>query len=321
MFELKPASDFKPGERGAFLGLSMETYLKAPGANRSLLSTVADRPSHHDNESESTDAQAWGTLFNDLLFFGARNYYVQPETYQSIPKPTKANPFPVAETKEWSGNAAVCKEWVAAHQDKPIIPATGSHSEDWLNKALAKCQADARVQALLKDAQYEVTIVGTGPEEYKWPLAKCRPDLVKIAPDRLVVADLKTTVDATTRGFARQILKFGYHKQAAHCREILHNMGVSPVEYYLIILEKGDDPRVQVRRLAERAMDKGDFDLDDEWKIYQRCKLSGSWPDFSDEPEPHQIGLIDLPDHLYPTEVDDLGGLTESTEPTTPAIT
>jgi hypothetical protein len=306
MITFKPATEFKPHEKGVYLGIPMVAYLAMPGVNRSLLSTVADRPSHHDKESESTAAQEWGTLFNDLLFFGTRNYYVQPETYEVTPKATKANPFPETETKPWSGNATVCKEWVAAHQDKPILPATGSHSEDWLNKALMKCLADQRVRALMKDAQFEVTMVGAGPEKYKWPLSKCRPDLVKLADGRLILADLKTTIDGATAGFARQILKFGYHKQAAHCRQILANMGVEKLEYYFIILEKGDDPRVQVRRLADRAMDIGDLDLDDEWSILQRCKISNSWPDFSDDPEPHIIGQIDLPDYLYPSDTDDI---------------
>lgn len=307
MLTLKPATDFKPGERGAFLGLPMETYLNAPGANRSLLATVADRPSHHSKDWPGSAAQEWGTLFNDLLFFGTRNYYVQPETYESTPKATKANPFPEPEIKPWSGNATVCKEWVAAHKDKPVIPATGSHSEDWLNKALAVCQANARVQKLLADAQFEVTMFGGGPEEYKWPLAKCRPDIVKVLPDRVVFGDLKTTIDANTQGFARHILKYGYHKQAAHCRQILNNLAKdTPLEYYFIILEKGEDPRVQVRRLAARAMDLGDLALDDEWKIYQRCKLANHWPDFADEPEPHHVGEIDVPDYLYPDDADEI---------------
>lgn len=306
MLTFKPASEFKPRERGAYLGVPMKDYLSSPAASRSTLSTVANRPSHVGVDRPDTESLVWGTLFNDLLFFGTRNYYVRPETYESTPKPTKANPSPTPEIKPWSGNATVCKEWVEAHKDKPILPAIGSHSEDWLNKALKVCQENNRVAKLLDGAHFEVTLIGGGPEKHGWPLARSRPDLVKVAPDKLIIADLKTTVDATTQGFARHILKYGYHKQAAHCRQILENLGASPIDYYFIMLEKGDDPRVQVRRLAQRAMDKGDFDLDDEWVIYQRCKLSNSWPDFSDEPEPHHVGEIDLPDYLYPDDTDEI---------------
>jgi hypothetical protein len=71
---------------------------------------------------------------------------------------------------------------------------------------------------------------------------------------------------------------------------------------------------VQVRKIAERALDKGDLDLDDEMQIYHRCKISGTWPDFADEPEPHVTGVIDLPEHCYKGEIDGLEGMTEEAE-------
>lgn len=303
-----------------FGGLAMATYLTMPGANRSLLHTVAGRPSHKDILRPSSTAQEWGTLFNDLLLFGTREYYVRPDAYQATPKPTKAEPTPRPETKPWSGNAAVCKSWVAAHQDKPILGFTGEHSEDWLNKALAKAVCTLRVLELMKDAHKEVTIVGDGPEEYRFPLAKCRPDLIKDAEGTLVLADVKTTNDAGTLSFGRQILKYGYHKQAAHCRQILASLGYDRIRYYFIMVEKGEDPRVQVRRLPDRAMDRGDLDLDEEWKVYHRCKLTNTWPDFPDEPEAHQIGEVDLPDYLYGSDVDDLQGMTEVPEDKAAAV-
>ena len=144
-------------------------------------------------------------------------------------------------------------------------------------------------------------------------LAKGRPDIIELTPEGgAIIADVKTTQNAGTREFARDILRYGYHKQFAHYRAILHTLGIAPVQAFFIIVEKGDKPRVQVRRLAERAMDKGDLDLDDEWRLYRKCVLSGVWPDFPDQLEPYQIGEIDLPDYIYPNEVGLLEGMTES---------
>ena len=307
MITPKQAANWKEYERGMFLGLPMDTYLKAPGANRSLLQKCAERPSHAEKYSEGSEAQNWGTLFNDLLFFGTRNYYVRPDTYESTPKATKADHFPVAETKPWNGNATVCKEWMEAHTDKPILPATGSHSEDWMNKALAKCHADPRIKEMLDGAMFEVTIFGVGPEEFHHPLAKCRPDIVKLTGERAIFCDLKTTIRGSTDGFSREIMKYGYHEQAAHCRRILASLDEDlPLEYYFLIVEKGDDPRVQLRQLMPRAMDEGDHGLNDYWTIYQRCRMSRHWPDFADEPEPHITGMIDLPDFVYPEDDDEI---------------
>lgn len=297
---VKPVSEYIPGNRGIYAGIAMQEYLTMPGANRSLLNTVAKRPSHHSKSFPGSDAQTWGTLFNDLLFFGTREYYVQPLTYQAPVKSAKSDTAQITETKLWNGNATVCKKWLAEHTDKPVLQGIGAHSVEWLNLALAKTVSSLRVLELMKDAQFEVTCIGAGPEEYKHPLAKCRPDLMKASEDgTLILADLKTTTDAGTVSFGRQILKHGYHKQAAHCRQILRSLGYDRIKYYFIIVEKGDDPRGQVRRLPDRAMDKGDFDLADEWAVYHKCKLTNNWPDFPDEVEPHQTGEVDLPDYMY----------------------
>jgi hypothetical protein len=297
MKPIKTAAQWEPEQTGIYTGLTMQTYLQAPGASRSLLARVAARPSTGlQMEAGSSDAQAWGTLLNDLLLFGTRDYYVRPDVYETGDrKPETGKP----ETKPWNGNAGVCKEWLRAHRDRPVIRAKGEHSAEWLDKAAAKALADPRVRELLKVCAHKEVSIFARHEEYHF-LLKGRPDLLGVFPDgRVVYADIKTTTDASTRNFSREILKWGYHKQFALGREILHRLGYSPFEGFLIIVEKGDEPRVQVRKLAERAMDKGDLDLDDELKIYGQCRVSGKWPDFPDEMEPHITGVIDLPEGCY----------------------
>lgn len=304
MLNIRPASEWKPNEIGAYSGLSMDTYLSAPGVSRSKLRVVAERPSHHDRDSKGeSDALTWGTLFNDALLFGTRNYYVRPETYKDDK----------GEVKSWNGNSTVCKKWLAEHSDKPVLNATGKHSADWIEKAVRVSLADPKVVALLQGATPEVSIFARH-EEYPL-LLKGRPDIVNLsmAEGVVVFADIKTTVNAGTRAFARDMLKFGYYRQAALGRMITERLGASPFQFYLIIVEKGDDPRVQVRRLAIRAMDKGDLDNDDDLKLYLKCKLENVWPDFPDQGEPHIWQEIDLPDYLY-GDVDELSGMTEIEE-------
>lgn len=305
--KLQSASKWQPNEIGLYAGLSMEQYLDAPGASRSLLARVAARPSTAHERGESTEAMRWGTLFNDLLLFGQASFHTKPETYlgdpQSAPKP-------------WNGNATACKQWLAEHTDRPVLRARGDHSAEWLTKALEQCQRNARVVALLKLCPHREATVFARHEEDHF-LLKGRPDLLGLPEDTggpVIDVDVKTTTDAGTVAFGREMLRFGYHKQLALRRQIYHALGLSPVQAFLIIVEKGDAPRVQVRQVAERALDKGDLDLDDEMKIYHRCKISGTWPDFADEPEPHITGIIDLPDRCYAGEIDDLKGMTEAEE-------
>jgi hypothetical protein len=300
--KIHPATAWKEGERGIYEGVPMDVYRKARGVSRSELAKVMERPNHRLKESAPTEPQVWGTLFNDLLLFGSRNFHVRPDFYPA--KDGKAANAPTIE-KPWNGNATFCSDWMAAHSDKPILKSSGPHSAAWLNKALAKAEAMPAVQQLLEGAAREVSIFGAGPEEHGWPLAKGRPDILKLTEDGgAIIADVKTTQDANTRAFSRDILTYGYHKQFAHYRAILQSLRIAPVRAFFIIVEKGDEPRVQVRRLAERAMDKGDFDLDDEWSLHRQFTMAGQWPDFADQLEPHQVGEIDLPDYLYPKDDD-----------------
>lgn len=302
--QIQPFSAWKEGERGIFTGLPMDVYRKARGVSRSELAKIMERPNHRLKESASTEAQVWGTLFNDLVLFGDRNFHVRPDFYPAKDGKTKDAP---TVDKPWNGNATFCSDWMAAHSDKPILKASGPHSAAWLSKALAKTQASPAFQQLAIGASCEVSLFGAGPEEHGWPLAKGRPDLLKLTDDGgAIIADVKTTVDANTRAFSRDMLTYGYHKQFAHYRAILQSLRIAPVQAFLIIVEKGDEPRVQVRQLAERAMDKGDFDLDDEWTLHRGFTLTGKWPDFADQQDDHQIGQIDLPDYIYPKTDDDI---------------
>jgi hypothetical protein len=300
--QIQPFSAWKEGERGIYAGLPMDVYRKARGVSRTELARLMERPSHRNKETPSTEAQVWGTLFNDLLLFGDRNFHVRPDFYPAKDGKTKDAP---TVDKPWNGNATFCSDWMAAHSDKPILKSSGPHSAGWLNRALKVASENPAVQQLMQGASFEVSLFGAGPEEHGWPLAKGRPDILKLTDDGgAIIGDVKTTVDANTRAFSRDILAYGYHKQFAHYRAILQSLRIAPVRAFFIIVEKGDEPRVQVRQLAERAMDKGDFDLDDEWALHRSFTLTGRWPDFPDQQEADQIGQIDLPDYIYPKDDD-----------------
>ncbi len=304
---IREAAEWKPDTPGIFEGLTMAQYLDAPGVSRSLLRRVAERPSTATQSTESTDAQEFGTLLNDLVIFGTRNYHVRPDWYDDNGVVLEGSPG----AKRWNGNSNVCKAWLKEHRDKPVLPANGEHSATWLERARMAVEKDARAQALFKVCGLREASLFARSEDYHFML-KSRPDFLAFDGSRAIFADLKSTTDASTRGFAREVLKFGYHKQAALARQICHKLGASPFEAYFIIVEKGESPRVQVRRLAERALDKGDFDLDDEMQIYHRCRIMDTWPDFADEPESHITGVIDLPEHCYKGEIREITASVET---------
>jgi len=92
--------------------------------------------------------------------------------------------------------------------------------------------------------------------------------------------DLKTTDDASTRGFGRAMSRFGYHQQSELYGRALgrldHPAAAEPVRFicveteapYLVQIHTPDDTAIQVARdLNNRAFD-----------IFKRCVEADTWP-------------------------------------------
>ncbi|MBS0328263.1 MAG: PD-(D/E)XK nuclease-like domain-containing protein [Proteobacteria bacterium] len=300
---------FEPGEVGIIEGLSYETYRAAPGIAGSDLETLLDSPAKFKLgiRTEETEEMRFGTLFHSLVLTGKADFYVKPETYLSEDGP-----------KKWNGNAGACKKWVADHQDKPILPAFGSHSAAMLETMAMKVRAHPVAAQLLARLRPEVSVFARHEEDGL--LLKGRLDgLIRAerpgGPN--IVVEVKTTRDSSTEAFSREIWKRGYHKKAQWYQYLLHQMRLSPVEHWYIAVENCDQARVNVRRLADRAMAKAEFDNDDALNLYRKCRRADHWPEFIDSPFPGdtaEVQVIDLPEFIYGDDDSEIKGLTEPEE-------
>lgn len=312
-----PTSVFKPNEPGIYTGLKFEEYRSAPGLAGSDLKLIEESPAKYarGERKVATEAMRFGTLANDLMLFGTENYYIAPETYPA-PESTKKD-APIIQ-KPWNWGATYCDKWKQQHLDKPIIPRDGAHSAAWLKELRKKVSENPLAMDLIHNSMHEVSIFGRN-EDYP-VLRKGRCDGLQLLDGGGArITEIKTTTDASTRFFSREIMKRGYYKQAAYYREILQMLGFGPVEVWFIIIEKGRYPRINVRKLADRAMDKGDFDNDDLLQLYMNFKLQNFWPDFSDQQQiTDSQPSIDMPDYAYGGSVDDLKGMTD-VEPEEPS--
>jgi len=309
---------FKPGEIGIFTGLPMDTYRSAPGLAGSDLELIERSPAMYakGERLDPTPEMEFGTLFHSLLLSGNADFYTAPEYY---PAPESAKKNAKIINKPWNWNAARCQEWREDHSDKPIVPRHGLNSSAWLKAMQLKVEAHPIAKSLISRLTPEVSIFAHSPENPV--LCKGRADGL-IRGETTIIVEVKTTRDASTHAFSREIFKRGYYRKAAWYRMLLHQLRVSPVEFWFIAVEKGDHPRVNVRKLAERAMDKGELDNDDALTLYRKCKLGNYWPEFPDGAFPGDsdaMPLIDLPDFVYGDADGEIAGLTEEPEET-PAL-
>jgi len=118
---------------------------------------------------------------------------------------------------------------------------------------------------------------------------KCRPDW--LTDDGSIIVDLKTTRDASPRGFRRSIADYRYHVQAGwYMHGVELATGKRPDQFIFICVESTAPYACAVyaadAELIERGYEQAMLDLG---KL-ATCKAADSWPSYSD-----QIENISLP--------------------------
>jgi len=135
---------------------------------------------------------------------------------------------------------------------------------------------------MIAEASFFATCPDTGLE------LKTRPD--GIIMDSGIVLDIKTTMDASPRGFDQTTRKFGYDLQAAHYFYVLKLCGVRVENFIFICIEK-DKPHVTAcYELSEMYLQHAHNRLMDTLRLIQKAEeddhYGTQWPD---------LGTVHLP--------------------------
>ena len=147
------------------------------------------------------------------------------------------------------------KEWVAEQKDKIII------DEEFFNIfPIIEEKIDNKASDIFK-------IGGLTEASFFWKDkydidCKCRPDY--ISSDFSYMIDLKTTADASPRGFKSSVIKFNYAVQAQfYLRGIEKSTNQKPSKFYFIAIEKTKPYHVEVYDLDETWLSISDKDIDE----------------------------------------------------------
>jgi exodeoxyribonuclease VIII len=159
----------------------------------------------------------------------------------------------------------------------------------WLNaKDYNTCMemaAGALDNPVLRDymGDIDAMIEATGLFAMEGADCRIRPDW--FSPGAEVVIDLKSTMDASKRGFAKSVRQFGYGFQAYFYMEGLRRCGYSPKEFIFIAVEKFPPYASAAYRLPAGEINKHADSMRKACKLWTTCKSSGVWPGYSDDVE------------------------------------
>lgn len=117
---------------------------------------------------------------------------------------------------------------------------------------------------------------------------KCRPDW--LTDDGSIVVDLKTTKDASPRGFSRSIGEFRYHVQAAwYLHGLEQATGRRPDQFVFICVEKEPPYACAVYAADAEMIERGHQQAMADLGELAACRAADRWPSYSDQIE--KIGL------------------------------
>lgn len=227
--------------------MTNKEYHAHPAVSRSGIIKLLQSPAHYKTPTETTRAMEIGTVFHSWVLERRTDFVVSP--------------FDSYRTKE-------AKEWKKSQTE--IILTKDEVSELESMRAAVK-RADVFPKGVAEKT-YIFTEPTTGVE------CKVRPDW--IAEDGFVY-DLKTTTDASERGFKKSVWNARLDIQAAlYLDGIEYATGKRPKGFRFVNVEKSTPYGVSVYELAEEWIEGARLEYLEALETYKRCDELDSWPDY-----------------------------------------
>ena len=173
------------------------------------------------------------------------------------------------------------KEWMEKNKGKKILSYEWKENLNQMNDSIMNSPAEIIYN---NDNYSELSFFW---DDLYGIRGKCRPDCLSYN-DRFVL-DLKTTQDASPKGFQKSIGGFGYHIQAAWYLRGLRKLGVKVDEFLFVAIEKTAPFCVGVYRADKEMLEEGDKKIDEALHLISECKENDMYLDYT--PEIQNISL------------------------------
>lgn len=269
---------------GAFY-VSNEDYHKGPGLSSTDIKELLKSPAHFvgkktGKSKPETKAKLFGTGTHQALF--------EPEVFKATVKilPTTIN----RRTNE--GKAAYAA-WMEAHKHCTLVT---PDEYDQIVEIRDRMQDSPIWLALNEGAMYELACYAECPRT--GVLLKSKADIIQDD----TISDLKTTIDARPRAFAREIKKFDYHISGSFYLRVFNlALGGGFNKFMWIAVEKTFPFGKGFYPLSKNHQRIGNYEIDRALQIYTDCVASGRWPAY-----PDVVTDIDFDDWVlmqYPQEI------------------
>jgi len=246
-------NDLKPG---IYKTLSNENYHDDCAVGSSTLKIIASKtPAHAINRSKSaTPAMDFGAAFHIAV--------LEPEKLEASvvrgPDDRRGNKWKDAQAEAAAAKALL----MVADEYDELLRARDAIAKNHDIAELLKGKTTREESVFWQDRE-------TGVK------CKARPDLIN--HDKNLMVDLKTTLDASARMFAKSVLAYGYHIQEAMYRDGYINYDYHFEDFIFIAVEKSAPYASAVYALDTNAKLEGYNMYRAALKTYAECKRDNIW--------------------------------------------
>ena len=186
------------------------------------------------------------------------------------------------------------RAFVAEHADKIILNTTDAHCLDQMMLSLREHPVSSALVNGELAGKSEQSFFATEPETGL--KVKCRPDFM--LDDGSLIIDLKTTTDASPKGFQKSLVNFRYYVQAAWYLDVVEmSTGKRPDGFLFVAVEKQRPFSTGVYVADEEMIKIGREHAMEDLRNIAKWKSEDSYPGYSDRAE-----MISLPKWMLPKE-------------------
>ena len=175
-----------------------------------------------------------------------------------------------------AASTKLAKEWAQEQRDNGFVPMK-SVEVNVINKITESVLSNMDARKVLEQPHRETSIFSTSPEGVP---VRARFDIY----GNTAGADLKTTTDASPRGFGKHVLEYGYFVQGAWYDDVHYfETGERLQSFKFVAVETSGPYQVAVHELDDIYRDIGRKLAREARDVYQRCVDTGTWPGIEGE--------------------------------------
>lgn len=258
--------------------IPFKDYLEIDAVNNSYLGKLKHCPASALLEDEDTQALGFGRALHTYVLEGEEVFNKQ---FAVLPKLNLRT----------NKDKAIKAEFQEANAGKELVKLEDMEAIKLMKVAIM--QHPVAKGILEQSYKREVTMTSIDPETG----LKLKGRLDILPPlEKRALADLKSTADASLKGFRNSVFKYGYHRQGALYLDIAN--ACVPVEkedkdsyteeidvafdaFLFIAVEKNAPYRVEVYSLGENIIELGRAEYKDFLKLHLDCVKTGKYPNYT----------------------------------------